>query len=151
MMTLRTLLVIAASLPDITLVRSSNIAPGQHRNHENLVNQQELLQYKEQVASLKLSFHLKDRECRFFQSELASKESMVDTLQEQVELLSRECQRLELALQRTTSHEVRHILYQSVKHPTRSKTTYSKWRLFSGMLLDSGVILKVAERSGAFH
>lgn len=95
-----------ASLPEMTFTRSSGNAPGPQLNFESLVNHQEYLQFKEQVASLKLSIHMKDRECRFFQSELASKEAMVDTLQEQTELLSRECQRLELALQRTASHEV---------------------------------------------
>ncbi|XP_022694821.1 uncharacterized protein LOC111263728 isoform X3 [Varroa jacobsoni] len=72
---------------------------------EALVNAQELFQLREQVASLKLTGYLQARETRFFQSELTSKEAMVDTLQEQNELLSRECQRLELALQRAACHE----------------------------------------------
>ncbi|XP_018496791.1 uncharacterized protein LOC108864876 [Galendromus occidentalis] len=94
-----------ASLPEMTLMKPSDPESAQHATFETLANQQELLQLKEQVASLKLSFHLKERESRFLQLELASKENMLDTVQEQTDLLSRECQRLELALQRTSSHE----------------------------------------------
>ncbi|OQR74196.1 hypothetical protein BIW11_09230 [Tropilaelaps mercedesae] len=72
---------------------------------EALVNAQELFQLREQVASLKLNGYLQAKEAQFFQSELTAKEAMVDTLQEQNELFSRECQRLELALQRAACHE----------------------------------------------
>lgn len=105
----------------MTFTKPPSNTTAEYPNYENLVNQQELLQFKEQVASLKLSIHLKDRECRFFQSELASKEAMVDTLQEQTELLSRECQRLELALQRAAPHEVSTILETSAGWGYREK------------------------------